>query len=91
MQNEKTQYIIDILKHYAKEQGVIVRSTSDLSPLEIYLLEELYKKSKGEQNTKESHKALLSELEIIVLNNEDDFDRGKGKYIITEWIEEKIW
>ena len=37
---------VDILKQYAKEKSVIVRSTSDLSPLEEWLLIQLlvYKK-----------------------------------------------
>lgn len=44
--NNKTisEFSVKILKQYADERGIIVRSTSDLSPLEEYLLIELYKK-----------------------------------------------
>lgn len=28
------------------------------------------------------YKILILKLKIILLNNEDDFDRGKGKFII---------
>ena len=35
--------IIEMLKQYAKEAGTTVRSTSDLSPLEIWLLMKLTK------------------------------------------------
>ena len=34
-------------------------------------------------------KELLDELEMLILNNEDDFDRGSGKYILQQFIEEK--
>jgi len=33
--------------------------------------------------------ALLTELEILILNNEDDFDRGKGKFILIDFIIKK--
>lgn len=39
----KAEFIIKTLKRYAEEKGIIVRSTSDLSPLEIWLLLELEK------------------------------------------------
>jgi hypothetical protein len=32
---------------------------------------------------------ILEDLEILILNNEDDFDRGKGKYILQNFIKEK--
>jgi hypothetical protein len=28
----------------------------------------------------------IEELETLILNNEDDFDRGKGKFILREFI-----
>lgn len=31
---------------------------------------------------------IINDLEVIVLNNEDDLDRGKGKYIIRDYIKE---
>lgn len=34
-----------LLKQYAKEQKLTTRSTSDLSPLEIWLINELWKLS----------------------------------------------
>ena len=33
--------------------------------------------------------ALLTDLEILIKTNEDDFDRGKGKYILRDFIEKK--
>ena len=33
--------IVDILKQYSKESGTIIRSTSDLSPLEVWLIQQL--------------------------------------------------
>ena len=38
----KSKYIVEVLKQYADEQGIIVRSTSDLSPLEAWLLNKLF-------------------------------------------------
>lgn len=38
---------------------------------------------------KEIIKNIFQELEIIVMQNEDDFDRGKGKYYIWEFLEQK--
>ena len=37
----KAEASIEILKRYAVETGVIVRSTSDLSPLEEWLISEI--------------------------------------------------
>ena len=28
----------------------------------------------------------IEDLELLIELNEDDFDRGKGKYILREWI-----
>jgi len=38
---------------------------------------------------KELVEDIFQELEIIVMQNEDDFDRGKGKYYIWEFLKEK--
>lgn len=44
MSDEKlSKFAVCILKEYARERGLSVRSTSDLSPLEEYLLIQLYK------------------------------------------------
>ena len=32
---------------------------------------------------------ILEDLEMLILQNEDDFDRGKGKYILQNFIKEK--
>jgi hypothetical protein len=32
---------------------------------------------------------ILEDLEILILNNEDDFDRGKGVLILRKFIEEQ--
>mgnify|MGYP001441088150 CR=1 FL=1 len=32
---------------------------------------------------------LLEDLEILITQNEDDFDRGGGKYILQQYINEK--
>jgi len=46
--NKKAEFVVKVLKEYAYLSGNIPRSTSDLSPLEQYLLMELYKaKNKG--------------------------------------------
>ncbi len=48
MNDEKlSEFAVCILKQYAEERGLPVRSTSDLSPLEEYLLVELYKQCYG--------------------------------------------
>jgi hypothetical protein len=38
--------MIEILKEYATESGTIVRSTSDLSPLEMWLIRKLIDENK---------------------------------------------
>lgn len=35
---------------------------------------------------KKEIKELLEDLEMLIINNEDDFDRGKGKFILREFI-----
>ena len=48
---------IAILKQYAKESGVLLRSTSDLSPLEQWLtLQLINKQISDEEIEKEAHK-----------------------------------
>jgi hypothetical protein len=41
--NEMQEFAIKILMDYAKEKGIQVRSTSDLSPLEEWLIINLFK------------------------------------------------
>jgi hypothetical protein len=36
--NEKAKFAVDILKEYANEEHTIVRGTTDLSPLEVWLI-----------------------------------------------------
>ena len=38
---------------------------------------------------KEIIEDIFQELEIILLQNEDDFDRGYGKFYIREFLEQK--
>ena len=40
--NKLARFTVKILKKYAKEQGINPRNTSDLSPLEKWLILELY-------------------------------------------------
>lgn len=51
----KQQIMIDLLKEYARQQGTTVRGTSDLSPLEEWLLLKIAQKlenipQKGSKN-----------------------------------------
>ena len=34
-------------------------------------------------------KNILEDLEILILQNEDDFDKGRGKFILRNFIKEK--
>ena len=38
---------------------------------------------------KEIIENIFQDLEILLLHNEDDFDRGKGKFYIREFLEQK--
>ena len=40
------------------------------------------------QQCKNNIKELLEDLAILYMNNEDDFDRGRGGLIINEFIED---
>ena len=42
--NDKAEFAVKILHEYAKEQGIVPRSTSDLSPLEEWLILRLFAK-----------------------------------------------
>ncbi|MFW6281283.1 MAG: hypothetical protein ACOC1O_00615 [bacterium] len=42
---DQSSFMIRILKEYSETYGLNVRSTSDLSPLEEYLLKKLYDKA----------------------------------------------
>jgi hypothetical protein len=44
--NEKAKFAVKTLKRYAKENSVLPRSTSDLSPLETWLILNLWSKEK---------------------------------------------
>lgn len=43
-----SEFAVSILQEYANENQILIRSTSDLSPLEAWLLERMYKAYKGE-------------------------------------------
>lgn len=49
--NPKVEFVIQVLKQYAKENSIIIRSTSDLSPLEQWLLIKLYDTYKQSKET----------------------------------------
>ena len=34
---------------------------------------------------------IFEDLEILILQNEDDFDRGSGKFILRKFIKEKLY
>lgn len=73
---------LKILKQYSKDSGTIVRSTSDLSPLEEWLImklesrvpgeEEIIKQLKGLLNLQTFHKRPIQTLDIeeIISNYE---------------------
>lgn len=44
--NEIAEFAVKILKEYASEQMIPARSTSDLSPMEEWLIIRLYKSTK---------------------------------------------
>lgn len=35
------------------------------------------------------NRELIESIESLIIQNEDDFDRGKGKYILRQFIEEQ--
>ena len=43
MSNAKVDLATRVLKQYAEEKGVLIRSTSDLSPLEEWLILRIYR------------------------------------------------
>lgn len=43
-----SEFAVSILQEYAKENQTLIRSTSDLSPLEEWLLERMYLQQNGE-------------------------------------------
>lgn len=45
--NPAAQFAVDTLKQYALEAGTMRRGTSDLSPLESWLILRLYNQTKG--------------------------------------------
>lgn len=44
--NDKAEFAVKILKQYAQERGEIVRGTTDLSPLEEWLIIQLFKSNR---------------------------------------------
>ena len=44
--NEKAEFAVEILREYDRQMGVGVRNTSDLSPLEQWLIIELLRVKK---------------------------------------------
>ena len=48
--NDKAEFAVKILKQYAHENGTMVRGTTDLSPLEMWLILRLYEIEKAKSN-----------------------------------------
>lgn len=44
--NEKAKFALKILREYAKENQTMIRSTSDISKLEEWLILKIYKNTK---------------------------------------------
>ncbi len=47
---EKSEFAVEILKQYATENGIPARSTSDLSPMEEWLIIQLFIKEKNKNS-----------------------------------------
>ena len=75
--NTTAEKAIEILKQYAKESGTTVRSTSDLSPMEEWLIAQL----KAEQPTKDETEieSLLGKLDSA--NEEISYWKNKSKVV----------
>ena len=67
------------------------RIITDNSKVNIFLLKEneLLKKQLETATKLTKMKNILEDLEILILQNEDDFDRGSGKFILQNFIKEK--
>jgi len=52
---EKSEFATEMLKQYAKENCVITRSTSDLSPLEEWLIVKLYEEARVGEISKQEN------------------------------------
>jgi hypothetical protein len=62
--NDKAKFAVEILKQYALENQIPERSTSDLSPMEVWLILRLMTISKNSQTadkTQDGHIPLNSE------------------------------
>jgi len=62
-------YAIDILKQYAEENGIMQRSTSDLSPFEIWLISKLYNNVIRTKDIVNKSKSIPKDIQEIVNNN----------------------
>jgi len=51
--NEKAEFASQILKRYAYEHQILARSTSDISPLEEWLILQLFYSTKSSPNVVE--------------------------------------
>jgi hypothetical protein len=78
---------MDAAKYIRKIKGIPETHAIDLNcrlnTEEIIELMEGY----VEEHTRVAFKELLENLEMLILQNEDDFDRGGGKYILRKWID----
>jgi len=93
--NEKAEFAVEILKQYAGECGTLPRSTSDLSPLEQWLIIKLLKTTKassvigksledlGDKIT--SREALLKEGELKITFKEETPPSLQVYKVLEEW------
>ena len=70
---DKIESIIRLLRRYAEETGTIVRSTSDISPLEEWLLMRLSEEPKTEDPTT---KALMNPVTVAEVRAEMDKEKA---------------
>lgn len=80
MSNEKSDFVVRKLKEYSKETGSLVRSTSDLSPLEEWLFIKWHH-SIGEIN----YENLVTIGEALIFMNGYKGTCGNGEW--SEWDE----
>jgi len=88
MNNEIAEFAVNILKQYAKEKGTMVRGTTDLSPLEMWLITKLFELKMTKENTMPKYRKKPIEVEAVQWkgNNYDEINSffGSRKFIGAE-------
>lgn len=84
--NEKVNFAINVLKQYAEERGEMIRGTTDLSPLEEWLIMKLFK-AEFNAKTLQIYAKAINQIDDLFEYRYQKLDKEEIKIAVMTYID----